>query len=172
WDGVPFFLRSGKRLAGRDTEIAVQFHTPPHLMFPLEPGARLSPNVLVFQVQPDEGLSLSFQLKQPGSGVQISLARMDFSYQEAFGGGQRDAYETLLLDCMAGDPMLFLRSDATEAAWRIVDPVIERWEREPPRDFPNYAAGSAGPAAADQLIREAGTTWRSLGAARLRTPAP
>src|SRR4029079_16072478 len=129
-----------------------------------------TPNVLVFQVQPDEGLSLSFELKQPGSGVRISSARMDFSYQEAFGAGQHDAYETLLLDCMARDTMLFLRSDATEAAWRIVDPVIERWEREPPRDFPNYAAGSAGPAAADQLLRDAGAAWRALGAASLRTP--
>jgi glucose-6-phosphate 1-dehydrogenase len=162
WKGVPFFLRSGKRLAQRSTEIAVQFHSPPHLIFPLESGERLAPNVLVFRVQPDEGLSLSFEIKLPGAGVRICSARMDFAYDEAFGPTEHDAYETLLLDCMAGDSMLFLRSDATEAAWRVVDPVIADWEREPPSDFPNYPAGSAGPAAADRLIAQAGATWRAL----------
>jgi len=162
WKGVPFFLRSGKRLARRSTEIAVQFHSPPHLIFPLEPGERLTPNVLVFRMQPDEGLSLSFEIKLPGAGVRICSARMDFAYDEAFGPTEHDAYETLLLDGMAGDSMLFLRSDATEAAWRVVDPVIADWEREPASDFPNYPAGSAGPAAADRLIAEAGAAWRPL----------
>jgi glucose-6-phosphate 1-dehydrogenase len=161
WKGVPFFLRSGKRLPRRSTEIAVQFHTPPHVIFPLEPGERIAPNVLVFLMQPDEGLSLSFEIKLPGAGVRICSARMDFAYAEAFGPGERDAYETLLLDCMAGDSMLFLRSDATEAAWRVVDPVIAEWERNPPTDFPNYPAGSWGPAAADELIARAGATWRN-----------
>jgi len=161
WKGVPFFLRSGKRLAGRSTEIAVQFHTPPHIIFPLAPGERIAPNVLVFRMQPDEGLSLSFELKLPGAGVRICSARMDFAYQEAFGPVEHEAYETLLLDCMAGDSMLFLRSDATEAAWRVVDPVIAEWDANPPGDFPNYAAGSWGPAAADQLIAQAGAAWRN-----------
>ena len=161
WQGVPFYLRSGKRLARRDTEIAVQFRDPPHLMFPLEPGRRIAPNVLVFQVQPDEGLSLCFELKQPGSGVRITSALLEFAYQEAFAAELRhDAYETLLLDCMAGDSMLFLRSDATEASWRIVDPLIAEWEATPPADFPNYAAGSWGPEAADKLIAECGAKWR------------
>jgi glucose-6-phosphate 1-dehydrogenase len=157
---VPFFLRSGKRLARRVTEVAVQFHTPPHLMFPLQGNRKVSPNVLVFRVQPDEGLSLCFEIKQPGSGVRITSARMEFCYRDAFGDGQHDAYETLLLDCMAGDSMLFLRSDATEAAWRVVDPVIAQWDHTPPVDFPNYAAGSWGPAAANRLIAGAGARWR------------
>jgi glucose-6-phosphate 1-dehydrogenase len=130
-------------------------------MFPLERGERIAPNVLVFQVQPDEGLSLCFELKLPGSGMRIRSARMEFSYQEAFGPGGHDAYETLLLDCMAGEAMLFLRNDATEAAWRVVDPVIEGWDRDPPQDFPNYPAGSWGPAEADGLIAPAGACWRN-----------
>jgi glucose-6-phosphate 1-dehydrogenase len=161
WKGVPFFLRSGKRLARRDTEIAVQFHTPPHLIFPLAPGERIAPNVLVFQVQPDEGLSLRFEIKLPGAGVRLCSARMDFAYAESFGPVEHDAYETLLLDCMVGDSMLFLRSDATEAAWRVVDPIIAQWERTPAKDFPNYPAGSWGPAAADELIARAGAAWRN-----------
>ena len=160
WEGVPFFLRSGKRLASRVTEIAIQFRKPPHLMFPLGRGETIAPNVLVVRVQPEEGLSLSFEIKVPGIGVRITSARMEFGYAEAFGEQQHDAYETLLLDCMAGDPTLFTRSDATEAAWRVVDPVIEGWERNPPADFPDYAAGSWGPEAADRLIGCAGAAWR------------
>jgi glucose-6-phosphate 1-dehydrogenase len=161
WQGVPFLLRSGKRLARRYTEIAVQFHSPPHLMFPLERGEAPKPNLLVFRVQPDEGLSLSFGIKCPGSGVRITQARMEFGYDDAFGASDHDAYETLLLDCMAGDPMLFLRNDATEAAWRVVDPVIAEWESAPPPDFPNYAAGSWGPTGADRLAAEVGAAWRN-----------
>ena len=160
WQGVPFLLRSGKRLARRATEIAIQFLEPPHLMFPLERGGTLAPNVLVVRVQPEEGLSLSFEIKVPGLGVRMTSARMEFGYREAFGGEEHDAYETLLLDCMAGDPTLFTRSDATEAAWRVVDPVIEGWERNPPADFPNYPAGAWGPEAADRLIGCAGAAWR------------
>ncbi|HEV8355191.1 MAG TPA: glucose-6-phosphate dehydrogenase [Gemmatimonadales bacterium] len=160
WEGVPFLLRSGKRLPRRATEIAIQFRKPPHLMFPVGRGDTISPNVLVMQVQPEEGLSLSFEIKVPGLGVRMTSARMEFGYAEAFGGEEHDAYETLLLDCMAGDPTLFLRADATEAAWRVVDPVLEAWEREPPADFPNYPAGSWGPAAAERLIACAGASWR------------
>jgi glucose-6-phosphate 1-dehydrogenase len=160
WEGVPFLLRSGKRLPRRATEIAIQFRKPPHLMFPVGRGDTISPNVLVMQVQLEEGLSLSFEIKVPGLGVRMTSARMEFGYAEAFGGEEHDAYETLLLDCMAGDPTLFLRADATEAAWRVVDPVLEAWEREPPADFPNYPAGSWGPAAAERLIACAGASWR------------
>ena len=160
WEGVPFFLRSGKRLPRRVTEIAIQFRKPPHLMFPLGRGETIAPNVLVVRVQPEEGLSLSFEIKVPGIGLRMTPARMEFGYAEAFGEQQHDAYETLLLDCMMGDPMLFIRSDATEAAWRVVDPVIEAWEREPPADFPDYPAGSWGPAAAERLITCAGAEWR------------
>jgi glucose-6-phosphate 1-dehydrogenase len=146
WQGVPFFLRSGKRMAKRVSEIAIQFRKPPHLMFPLPPGETLSPNVLVIRVQPGEGLSLCFEIKVPGVGVRMTSARMEFGYDDIFGRTDHDAYETLLLDCMAGDATLFLRSDATEAAWRVVDPVLDAWEAEPPADFPNYPGGSGGAA--------------------------
>jgi glucose-6-phosphate 1-dehydrogenase len=161
WQGVPFLLRSGKRLARQVTEIVVQFHSPPHLMFPLEPDECIAPNVLVFGVQPNEGLSLCFEVKVPGSGMRIRSARMEFAYADAFGATQHDAYETLLLDCMAGESMLFLRNDSTEAAWRVVDPIIQGWEKERPASFPNYAAGSWGPADADRLIAESGAAWRN-----------
>lgn len=145
WEGVPFLLRSGKRLPARTTEIAITFRRPPHLLFPVPDPRAYSPNELVFRIQPDEGLSLCFELKVPGSDLATTSARMDFTYAESFGAAGHDAYETLLLDCMAGDPMLFLRSDATEAAWRVVDPIIQTWESNPPGHFPNYAAASRGP---------------------------
>jgi glucose-6-phosphate 1-dehydrogenase len=160
WQGVPFYLRSGKRMARRDTEIAIQFREPPHLMFPLDDGRPLAPNVLTIQVQPDEGLSLSFQIKVPGAGLRMTEARMDFHYAEAFGRSDHDAYETLLLDCMAGDPTLFIRADANEAAWKVVDPIVESWERHP-SDPPAYPAGSWGPREADGLIEECGASWRN-----------
>jgi glucose-6-phosphate 1-dehydrogenase len=162
WAGVPFLLRSGKRLARQSTEIAIQFRRPPHLLFRVTDPDRFAPNVLAFRIQPDEGLSLCFELKTPGPGLETTSAKMDFAYRESFGPPEHEAYETLLLDCMAGDPMLFLRSDATEAAWRVVDPVIAAWEAEPPGDFPNYPAGSWGPPSAEQLMTRsgAGMGWR------------
>jgi glucose-6-phosphate 1-dehydrogenase len=161
WQGVPFFVRSGKRLARRVSEIAIQFRRPPHLMFPLAAGESLAPNVLVLRVQPDEGLSLCFEIKVPGVGLRMTSARMAFGYADIFGSSEHDAYETLLLDCMAGDATLFLRSDATEAAWRVVDPVIQAWEAARDPGFPNYAAGSWGPPAADALLAAQGARWRT-----------
>jgi glucose-6-phosphate 1-dehydrogenase len=158
WHGVPFFLRSGKRMARRVTEIAVQFREPPHLMFPLDRGQTIAPNVIAIRVQPQEGISLAFDIKVPGVGVRMTAARMDFSYAEAFGPAAHSAYETLLLDCMVGDATLFTRADAVEAAWEVVDPVIEAWQA--PAQLPNYAAGSWGPAAADQFIARDGARWR------------
>ncbi len=162
WERVPFFLRSGKRLARRTTEIAVQFRRPPHLLFPVSDPESFAPNALVFRIQPDDGLSISFEIKTPGPGDRTARAKLDFSYAEAFDMPPHDAYETLLLDCMKGDAMLFLRSDATEAAWRVMDPVIAGWEKHPPKDFPNYAAGSWGPDEAGLLIEQAGggIRWR------------
>ena len=162
WSGVPFLLRSGKRLARRTTEIAIRFHRPPVLLFDGAEPERPAPNVLVFRIQPDEGLSLCFELKLPGPGIRTTSATLDFTYASSFGIPSHDAYETLLLDCMMGDPMLFLRSDAAEAAWRVVDPVIAAWEADPPRDFPNYPAGSWGPKAAETLFARsaAGGCWR------------
>ncbi len=160
WRGVPFFLRSGKRMERRVTEIAVQFREPPHLLFPLESGKTITPNVIAIRVQPNEGISLTFDIKVPGIGVRMAAAEMDFRYAEAFGEATHSAYETLLLDCMVGDATLFTRGDAVEAAWEVVDPVIEAWNDKDPEHFPNYAAGSWGPAVADEFIARDGARWR------------
>jgi glucose-6-phosphate 1-dehydrogenase len=160
WSGVPFFLRSGKRMPRRVTEIAVRFREPPHLMFPLEDGETIRPNVIAIRVQPNEGISLSFDIKMPGIGVRMAEAKMDFSYADAFGPATHSAYETLLLDCMVGDATLFTRSDGVEAAWEVVDPVNEAWSEKNPDHFPNYPAGSWGPAIADEFIARDGARWR------------
>jgi glucose-6-phosphate 1-dehydrogenase len=159
WHGVPFFLRSGKRMERRVTEIAVQFRDPPHLMFQ-DHDKTMTPNIIAIRVQPDEGISLSFDIKLPGVGVRMTAAKMDFSYAEAFGAAAHSAYETLLLDCMVGDATLFTRDEAVEAAWEVVDPVIEAWHDKDPEHFPNYAAGSWGPAIADEFIARDGARWR------------
>jgi glucose-6-phosphate 1-dehydrogenase len=161
WQGVPFFLRSGKRMPRRATEIAIEFRHPPHLMFPNDAARVLQPNRLTFSLQPDEGISLCMEIKLPGIGVRMTSAKMDFSYGEAFGEGhQHSAYETLLLDAMVGDQTLFARSDGVEAAWRVVDPIIAAWENGPAPDLPNYAAGTWGPEAADALVARDGAKWR------------
>ncbi len=151
WQGVPFVLRSGKRLARRDTEVVIHFRRPPHMVLPKDDGQPLPGNCLTFQLQPEEGLSLRFQVKVPGVEMRTTGASMDFSYAAGFGAEQHSAYETLLLDAMAGDATLFTRSDAVEASWRVVDPVIAAWEEAPPGDFPNYPAGTWGPDAAARL---------------------
>jgi glucose-6-phosphate 1-dehydrogenase len=167
WDGVPFYLRSGKRMAKRTSEIAVQFHSPPHLMFggAGEHGA-LQPNVLVMRVQPNEGVSLNFEVKVPGAAValtqhvEVAPVDMDFSYSEAFGETAAPAYETLLLDVMIGEMTLFTRSDEVEAAWKLIDPLLCYWADHPAQPMDTYPAGSWGPEAADQLIGESGARWR------------
>ena len=161
WQGVPFFLRSGKRLPRRATEIAIRFRQPPHLMFPLAPGAEIAPNVLVFRVQPNEGISLCFEVKVPGHDFRMATATMDFSYAGAFGPSGHSAYETLLVDCMLGDATLFTRSDGVEAAWRVVDPIIAAGEQSQPVPLSDYAAGEWGPEEADALIRGDGAEWRT-----------
>lgn len=163
WQGVPFYVRAGKRLSASGTEIVIRFRRPPLMLFPAEVGERLAPNVLVARIQPREGISLCFDVKVPGMAMQARSVEMDFAYAEGFGTREHDAYETLLLDAMLGDQTLFMRSDEVEAAWGIVDPLLAYWETQPPDRFPNYAAGSAGPPAADELIAESGGTWRNLG---------
>jgi len=163
WQGVPFLVRAGKRLAASGTEIAIRFRRPPLMLFPAEAGERLDPNHLVVRIQPREGISLCFNVKVPGMAMQARSVEMDFAYAEGFGTEEHDAYETLLLDAMLGDQTLFMRSDEVEAAWGIVDPLLAYWDAQPPERFPNYAAGSSGPAAADELIATAGAVWRSLG---------
>jgi len=160
WQDVPFYLRSGKRMPRRATEIAIQFRQPPHLMFPLPPGHQLEPNVLAIRVQPDEGISLRFEVKVPGVEVRMVSVDMDFGYHEAFGDAGHEAYETLLLDCMLGDATLFTRSDEVEAAWAVVDPIIDYWEHKRPDHFPNYAAGTWGPDIANEFIARMGAKWR------------
>jgi glucose-6-phosphate 1-dehydrogenase len=166
WTGVPFFLRSGKNMARRVTEIAVQFREPPILMFKHETREQIAPNTLALRIQPNEGASLSFQVKAPGAayqlshGIEVAPVAMDFTYKEAFGDSNPPAYETLLLDVMLGDATLFTRSDEVEAAWRIVDPLIKHWETHPPERMPTYAPRSWGPPEADQLVRSMGAHWR------------
>jgi glucose-6-phosphate 1-dehydrogenase len=167
WQGVPFYVRSGKRLGKRVSEIAVQFHAPPHLMFGGVHGRDpLQPNTLVMRVQPNEGISLSFEVKVPGAAVamtqhvEVAPVEMDFTYAEAFGETAAPAYQTLLLDVMIGEMTLFLRSDEVEAAWKIIDPLICFWEANPPARMPTYTAGSWGPEEADRLIGEDGAKWR------------
>ena len=160
WEGVPFYLRSGKRMANRVTEIAIEFKRPPLLLFKASAIEEVSPNVLVLRIQPDEGVSLTFEVKPPGPDIGISPLNLDFKYEQAFGNSSPEAYETLLEDCMEGDSTLFTRHDWVELAWSLMDPFIQTWQISKPRDFPNYEAGSWGPKEADDFMRRDGRRWR------------
>ena len=160
WQGVPFFLRSGKRLPRRATEIAIRFRQPPHVMFANGQLTALSPNVLSFRLQPDEGISLCFEVKAPDHDLRMVTSSMEFSYARAFGPSAHSAYETLLVDCMLGDATLFTRSDGVEAAWRVIDPIIAATERASPAGPTVYPAGEWGPDEANALIASAGAKWR------------
>jgi glucose-6-phosphate 1-dehydrogenase len=159
WNGVPFFLRTGKRLPRRITEVAITFKRVPHMIFG---GAEVepSPDVISMRIQPDEGIAVRFNAKVPGAGTQVRPVRMEFSYGSAFGEAGPDAYERLLLDVIRGDPTLFTRRDEVEAAWSIVQPILDVWD-EPanPAPYP-YAAGSWGPEAADRMIALTDHSWR------------
>ena len=161
WQGVPFFLRSGKRMPHRATEIAIQFRRPPHLMFPNAAAQEIGPNVLVFRIQPDEGISLCFEVKVPDHDFRLATADMDFSYAAGFGPSEHSAYETLLIDCMLGDATLFTRSDGAEAAWRVIDPIIHGLEQSGAARLTTYPAGEWGPERADELIARSGARWRT-----------
>jgi glucose-6-phosphate 1-dehydrogenase len=154
WAGVPFLMRSGKRLCRRLTEIAIQFADPPlHLFRHLTNGdATPQANVLIFRIQPDEGISLSFACKRPGVRLELATVQMDFFYHMAFAQRSPEAYERLLLDALRGDPSLFTRSDEVEHAWRFVTPILETWAAEPPPAFPNYAPFTDGPEPAARLL--------------------
>jgi len=162
WQGVPFYLRSGKALAEKVTEIVIEFERPPHVMFDLAPGQAFTPNILSLGVQPDEGIHFKFQAKVPGSAQEMRLVDMAFHYRPTFGIGRLpDAYERLLLDTLQGDASLFARSDEIELAWRLVDPIIQGWEESP--DAPpltTYEPGSWGPTEADDFLAREGRVWR------------
>jgi glucose-6-phosphate 1-dehydrogenase len=159
WADTPIYVRMGKRLARRETTIAIQFKEAPHPPFEEASTAGLRPNVLVVHVQPDEGVSLAIGAKVPGAGMQIRTVHMDFLYGGAFRTGLPEAYERLILDAMLGDPTLFTRTDEVEEQWALVDAIVAAWKREKPA-FPNYAAGTWGPVAADELIKRDGRSWR------------
>jgi glucose-6-phosphate 1-dehydrogenase len=160
WNGVPFYLRSGKRLPRRKAEISIHYKPVPHLMFAKTLEERIEPNMLALRVQPDEGISLYFQTKNPGTKVCLRPVLMDFSYPRVF---FLSDYERILLDCMQGDQMLFVREDGVNQTWALLSPLIERLEAETKvEDFPNYASGSAGPPEADRLIEKDGRTWKAL----------
>jgi glucose-6-phosphate 1-dehydrogenase len=161
WEGVPFYVRAGKRLANHFTEIAVHFRVTPQALFSRNPKD-VHHNVITLRIQPNEGISLSFGAKQPGQQMRAIRVDMDFSYKDAFGAESPAAYETLLLDAMRGDPTLFTRRDEVEAEWRIITPIEEAWAELPPPQFPNYPAGSEGPQAADSLIKYDHFRWRPL----------
>lgn len=160
WAGVPFYIRSGKRMPRRVTEIAIQFRDVPHRLFTMNDEA-LEPNWLIIRVQPHEGITLRFGAKLPGLATRIREVNMDFRYGSSFGVDVPEAYERLLLDCILGDSTLYARRDMTERGWEIVTPILEHWANTVP-EFPNYAAGSAGPAAADEMLEREGRRWRKL----------
>jgi glucose-6-phosphate 1-dehydrogenase len=163
WADVPFYLRTGKRLTRKLTEVAIQFKPTPHLMFPVEGSHPRHQSALVFELQPEEGIVQTLAAKQVGPELALRTVTMKFRYAEAFGVDEPPrAYAWLLLDVMQGNQTLFARADWVDKAWQIVDPIIERWGSQPPRDFPNYAAGSAGPESAVELMRRDGRQWRDL----------
>jgi glucose-6-phosphate 1-dehydrogenase len=159
WSGVPFYLRSGKRLAQPHTEVAILFKRAPHMVFR---GENTETNSLVLNIQPEEGISLSFGAKTPGSQMHIRPVEMDFEYKNTFGASTRPAYATLINDCIRGDATLFDRADSVEAAWALVDPILNTWTGAAAPPFPNYPAGSDGPRAADELTGADGRHWRPL----------
>jgi glucose-6-phosphate 1-dehydrogenase len=162
WAGVPFFIRTGKHMARRLTEIAIRFKQAPYAAFENTPVNNLRPNWLVLRIAPDEGISLQFEVKRRGQSVELAAVKMDFRYDDWFPKEQNVGYETLLYDVMTGDPTLFMRADMVEHGWRIVQPVLDSWAAEEAQ-FPNYDSGSYGPKAADVLVARSGNrTWRPV----------
>lgn len=162
WAGVPFYIRSGKRLSRRVTEIAIQFRMPPRMLFSEATRHEIEPNVLVMTIQPDEGISLKFGAKRPGSGEQVQPVVMNFNYGESFNIPAPDAYERLILDCVLGDSTLFTRADEVEAAWQLISPIVEGWKAGANSFIEQYRSGSAGPKGSDDMIQQDGRKWRAL----------
>ncbi len=163
WAGVPFYIRTGKYLKRRVTEIAIHFHQAPYSVFRGTNVKGMHPNWMILRIQPNEGIDLEFAAKRPGPTVKLSNVSMKFSYKDYFKTAPDTGYETLLYDCMIGDATLFQRADNIEAGWQVVQPILDAWANTPPQNFPNYKAGTDGPAEADQLLARDGQAWRSLG---------
>jgi glucose-6-phosphate 1-dehydrogenase len=161
WSGVPFYLRTGKTMPLSASEVRVQFRPPPHVLFAAQCGPKLDANAITLRLQPNEGITLRFNGKIPGTSMQLRPVRMHFSYDSEFGAYTPEAYERLLLEAMAGDATLFIRRDEVETAWSIIDPIRQAWEKKPlsPREF--YPAGTWGPEAADELLKARGHAWRN-----------
>src|ERR1700724_204599 len=159
WAGVPFYLRSGKRLAKRSTKIVVRFQTPPLALFGSNENDMISPNRLIFYIQPQEGITFQVRAKVPGPSLATNAVHLDFDYSQFGERAPTTGYEKLLYDCMVGDSTLFHRSDMVEAAWEAAQPILDAWANNPPKDFPNYAAGSWGPKAAEELLERDNHKW-------------
>lgn len=161
WQDVPFYLRTGKRMPRKLSQIVVNFRPVPHQMFPATATEGLEPNRMLINIQPDEGIEIEIQAKEPGGGMRLRTVKMDFNYAEAFAHGGPEAYETLLQDAIEGDPALFIRADQTLTAWRLVTPILDRWLSGGSSSFPNYASGTWGPVQADALLAKAGHAWHN-----------
>jgi glucose-6-phosphate 1-dehydrogenase len=162
WAGVPFYLRTGKHMSRRLTEIAIRFKPAPYAPFEDTNVAALPPNWLLLQIQPDEGIALQFEVKRPGPVVDLAAVRMAFKYADWFPKEPNIGYETLIYDVMTGDQTLFNRADMVEATWRVVSKVLKNWSTDVPEGFPNYASGSDGPVEADALLGRDGRSWRPV----------
>jgi glucose-6-phosphate 1-dehydrogenase len=162
WADVPFYLRTGKRLPSRSTAVVIQFRRAPFVLFRDTPVENLMPNQLVMHIQPEEGISLRFAAKVPGPAMRLGAVDMNFEYADYFGSQPSTGYERLLHDCMIGDATLFQRADMVEAGWCVVSPVLDVWKALPPRNFPNYAAGTWGPRDAEDLLERDGRHWRNF----------
>ena len=160
WKGVPFYLRSGKTMPAKSSQIIIEFQRPPHLMFHQLDESHFMPNILSLFIQPDEGIHLHFQAKVPDSDEEMAAVEMDFHYKDSFTGTLPDAYERLLQDALMGDASLFTRSDCIEAAWKLIDPIIQNWELNATPELSSYAPGDWGPVEAEQLLARDGRTWR------------
>lgn len=171
WQDVPFYLRTGKRLPQKMSQISMEFKPVPHQIFPSSAVEHWEPNRFVMNIQPKEGIALRFQAKEPGKNMRLRTVSMDFFYQDCFRTQPPEAYETLLYDVMVGDSTLFMRADQALAAWQLLKPVLETWENVPSADFPNYAAGSWGPEPAEALIARDGRSWFAISP-NLGAPAP
>jgi glucose-6-phosphate 1-dehydrogenase len=162
WAGVPFYLRTGKRLTTRSTEIAIRFKRAPYALFRETPVDELDADWLILRIQPDESIRLRFNAKRPGPAMALESVAMEFKYKDWFKQAPAVGYETLIYDCLIGDTTLFQRADQVEAAWSVVEPVLKGWEHVTPRHFPNYAAGGEGPSASNDLLARDGRAWRAI----------